>query len=217
MNPSHWQNCSQVFHDRAAEYDQWFEDSLLFDVELTALLELQTSFAAPKMEIGVGPGRFAEALDISFGLDPAFAPLLLSRRRKIAVMRGIGEELPVRSDCMASMYLLFTFCFLQQPRLVLAECYRVLTGGGHLVLGMVPVSGPWGKALLAKKEKNNPFYKHASFYEAEQALHWMQEAGFKIVECRSSLFQEPGDLAEGERSREGLDGQAGFCLLVGEK
>jgi len=85
------------------------------------------------------------------------------------------------------------------------------------VLGMVPAAGAWGKALQAKKERNHPFYRHASFYQAGQVASRLQEAGFTVQESRSSLFQEPQELREMEHSRPGLDEKAGFCLLVGEK
>ncbi|MCG2824383.1 MAG: hypothetical protein L6364_11985, partial [Desulfobulbaceae bacterium] len=57
-----------VFDERAEEYDAWFEGSLLFAIERAALQELTTPLASPKLEVGVGPGRFAEALGVEFGI-----------------------------------------------------------------------------------------------------------------------------------------------------
>ncbi|HSR36532.1 MAG TPA: hypothetical protein VLL73_05055, partial [Desulfurivibrionaceae bacterium] len=54
-----WRQRAAVFDERAAEYDQWFEGSQLFAIELGALSSLATPFAQPRLEIGVGPGRFA--------------------------------------------------------------------------------------------------------------------------------------------------------------
>ena len=70
-----WRQAAGVFDERAAEYDGWFEDSLLFSIECAALQELVTPLLGPKLEVGVGPGRFAEALGVEFGVDPALAPL----------------------------------------------------------------------------------------------------------------------------------------------
>ncbi|MCJ7601164.1 MAG: class I SAM-dependent methyltransferase [Desulfobulbaceae bacterium] len=214
---SPWRERSAVFHDKAEDYDKWFDDSLLFDIELAAVRELQTPLAAPKIEVGVGPGRFARALHVSIGVDPALAPLKLARARNINVIQAIGEQLPFAGRSAGSVYILFTLCFLAEPKKVLGECHRILRPGGHLVLGMVPASGAWGKALQAKKEKNHPFYRHASFYQARQVADRLQEAGFAVMESRSSLFQGPEELREMEHSRPGLDEKAGFCLLVGEK
>ncbi len=212
-----WRQRAEVFQERAKDYDSWFEDSLLFDIELTALQELKTPFAEPKIEIGVGPGRFARALHVSFGIDPAFAPLKISRTRNINVIQAIGEELPLAGRCAGSIFILFTLCFLADPKRVFTECYRILRPGGSLVLGMVPASGFWGRALLAKKEKKHPFYRHASFYEARQSAEMIKNAGFSLIECRSTLYQQPGKVEDLEYSRPGLDDTAGFCLLVGRK
>ncbi|MFH1214946.1 MAG: class I SAM-dependent methyltransferase [Pseudomonadota bacterium] len=217
MTEGKWRENSAVFHEMAAEYDSWFEDSLLFDIELTALRELQTPLHGPKLEVGVGPGRFAAALDVAFGIDPARAPLKLSSRRGIHVAQAIGEEMPFGDCAVATVYLLFTLCFLADPLRVIGECYRILKPHGHLVLGMVPAGGAWGRALQAKKERNHPFYRHAAFYKGEQVGQWLREVGFFITEQRSSLFQEPGELKEIEHSRAGLDEKAGFWLLVGRK
>ncbi|MCB2182503.1 MAG: methyltransferase domain-containing protein [Desulfobulbaceae bacterium] len=217
QHKTRWRTNSAVFHERAAEYDKWFEKSLLFEIELKAVIELETPLLEPKFEIGIGPGRFAEVLHVSLGIDPAFAPLQFSSQRNISVMQAIGEELPVADKQLATVYLLFTLCFLADPQKVFAECFRILQPGGHLVVGMVPITGAWGKALQAKKEKEHPFYKHASFYPVDSVISWLKEAGFSLVECRSSLFQKPDSLHELETSSGGLDAEAGFCLLVGLK
>jgi SAM-dependent methyltransferase len=132
-------------------------------------------------------------------------------------MQAIGEELPVASNSFGCVYLLFTFCFLTEPAMVLNECCRILKPGGHLVLGMVPLSGAWGKSLQAKKEQNHPFYRHATFCQAREVVSLLEESGLVVVECRSSLLQGPEELVEPEHSRIGLDEKGGFCLLVGEK
>jgi len=212
-----WRESSAVFHEQAADYDKWFDGSLLFDIELAAVRELQTPLAEPKIEVGVGPGRFAQALHVTVGVDPALAPLQLARTRNIEVIRAIGEQLPFAGRSFAAVYLLFTLCFLTAPRQVIHECHRILRPGGHLVLGMVPAAGAWGRALQAKKEKNHPFYRHASFYQGQQVVDWLSGAGFSVVEKRSSLFQGPGELRALEHSRLGLEEGAGFLLLVGEK
>jgi hypothetical protein len=64
---------SQAFHEHTEEYDSWFEDSLVYEIEVTALISLHVEMDDPKMEIGVGPGRFAKTLGVSFGIDPAWA------------------------------------------------------------------------------------------------------------------------------------------------
>ncbi len=214
---SFWRRTSAVFDQRAAEYDGWFEESLLFEMELEALSTLATPLAQPRFEIGVGPGRFAAALGVRFGLDPAFAPLHLARRRGVGVCQGIGEALPLADRSIATLFLLFTLCFVEAPPGLLAECHRVLRPGGHLVVGTVPATSSWGAALAAKREAGNPYYRHARFYAPATVAGWIEEAGFAVRESRSTLYPGPTELKAFEPSRPGLDAAAGFVVLVAEK
>ena len=214
---TNWRQSSKVFDDRAGEYDSWFEESLLFDIELAAIKEINTSLLGPKLEIGVGPGRFARETGVTFGVDPAIQALCLSQKRGIRVIQATGEELPVGNDTMRTVYLLFALCFLSDPQQALRECCRVLRKGGHLVLGMIPSTGPWGESLEEKKKGGHPFYEHARFYDMIAVESWLKEAGFQLVETRSSLFQPPDALREFERSRPGASPDAGFWVLVAGK
>lgn len=212
-----WQERAAVFDARAAEYDQWYEGSPLFALERDALKGLATPLVGPALEIGVGPGRFAEALGVRFGLDPAWSPLVLARRRGVLTGQGVGEHLPYRSGLFGTVYLLFTLCFVTDPAAVLAECHRVLRPGGHLVLGLVPLASPWGKALAAKKAADHPFYRHARFYEVREAEALLLGAGFAVVERRSTLLQPPEAKLGPEVAREGAVAGAGFVVVVGRR
>jgi len=209
-----WRQAAGVFDERAAEYDGWFEDSLLFAIERGALQELDTPLLDPKLEIGVGPGRFAEALGVEFGVDPALAPLVYARKRGVRVSQAVGEALPYAGQSMRTVLLLFTFCFLADPRSVLWECRRVLKRGGHLVLGLIVADSPWGRMLQHKKEEGHPFYQQARFYEVGEVAQCLAGCGFVVEEIRSSLVQPPEGLREMEHSQAGLVSQAGFAVLV---
>jgi SAM-dependent methyltransferase len=203
----------RVFHEHAEEYDCWYENSLAFAIELMALLSLHTETRGPGMEIGVGPGRFARELGLEFGLDPAWKPLVLAQQRGIQCCQGYGEQLPVKDKALGSIYLLFTLCFTGDPQMVLDECCRCLRDDGHLVIGMVPAGGQWGKKLAAKKKAGHLFYKHARFYTTEDLKQWLARAGMDIREHRSTLYQPPDGLEKKEASRDILDEAAG-CVVV---
>jgi len=215
--PPNWRQSSQIFDRKAAEYDSWFEESLLFDIELAALKEIETPLLGLKLEIGVGPGRFAKEIGVAFGVDPAINPLYLSQKRGIWVIQATGEELPMGSKSMRTVYLLFALCFLADPLQVIKETSRVLKEGGHLVLGMIPSSGPWGQSLEVKKKDGHPFYEYARFYDMITVESWLKEVGFQMVETRSSLFQLPDSLQKFEHSRSGASPDAGFWVLVARK
>ena len=212
-----WQKAAHVFHERAAEYDSWFDDSLLFDIELGALHDLHTPLDRPRLEVGVGPGRFAQQLDVMVGIDPAYGALSIASERVPYVCQGVGERLPVQSDSMATAFLLFTLCFTQEPAQVIMELARVVKRGGHVVLGVVPKDSPWGKSLRKKRDDGHPFYKHSTLYTHGKMSSWFADAGLDVVEERSSLFQHPGEVIAMEQSQRGMDDRAGFVVLVGRK
>jgi ubiquinone/menaquinone biosynthesis C-methylase UbiE len=81
----------------AARYDAWFDSpqgQVLFRAEVEAIRRLVKGLPGPWLEVGVGTGRFAQALGIPYGVDPAWSVLLLARRRGIHVVQGRGEALP---------------------------------------------------------------------------------------------------------------------------
>lgn len=212
-----WQKVAAVFHEKTAEYDQWYEESLPFQIELQTLRELQTVFSSPRLEVGVGSGRFAAALRTGFGIDPAFSPLKIAAGRGVLPCQAVGEALPVKSGSIKTIFLLFTLCFLESPENVLAECRGALPAGGHIVLGFINAGSSWGRQLLDKKKQGHPFYRHARLRDRDTVLLWLDEAGFSVVECRSALFQEPSALRALENSRAGLLAEAGFWVVVAEK
>ncbi len=84
------------FDTLASAYDAWFEGKgkLAFAIEVRAFHEVLPSLPKPWLEIGVGSGRFAQALGIETGLDPSVRMLEIARRRGIMAYLGRGEQLP---------------------------------------------------------------------------------------------------------------------------
>ena len=213
----HWQTNSAVFHARAEEYDSWFDDSLLFDIEAAAISALTFPTQPPALEIGVGPGRFASYFDSGFGIDPALAPLYLSRSRNIDVCQAIGEALPFRTNSITRVSLFFTICFVHNPAKVIHESHRVLLNTGHLLLGFVPATGAWGINLQQKKEAGHPFYEHARFFTIEEITSLLTEQEFTSGAAVSSLYQTPGNVTRMETPQPGLDKEAGFIVIRATK
>ena len=212
-----WRKKSAVFHERAKEYDSWFDDSLLFDIETAAIRALPVPAGTPALEIGVGPGRFAEALGSGFGIDPAAAPLHIAAKRGIAVCQAIGESLPFCSISCARISIFFTLCFVHNPVQVLAEIHRVLQDNGHLILGFVPATGKWGVNLQQKKESGHPFYEHARFFSIEEVTARLADQGFTLQSAVSTLYQKPGKVTQLEAPQDGMDEKAGFVVLLAAK
>ncbi len=214
---SHWRDSSAVFDQRAQEYNSWFDKSLLFDIELSAIRAVTRPVSGPALEIGVGPGRFAEALSSDFGIDPAFAPLDIAKSRNISVCQAIGEALPFRNNSCARVSLFFTLCFVQKPQEVIAETHRILQRNGCLLLGFVPAGSSWGKSLHQKKENGNPFYEHAHFFSVKGIKNLLMEQDFTLTRSVSTLYQAPGKVSKKETPQSGIDEHAGFVVIASTK
>ena len=82
------------FDDLASEYDTWFDKdgSLIFFIEVQAFKTLLSSLPKPWLEIGVGSGRFAQALGIETGIDPSIKLVQLARSRGVKAFQGRGED-----------------------------------------------------------------------------------------------------------------------------
>jgi ubiquinone/menaquinone biosynthesis C-methylase UbiE len=208
---------AKVFHDHAEEYDTWFEDSLVYEIEVTALKSLHAPMDDPKMEIGVGPGRFARDMGIVFGIDLALAPLVLASRREVKCCQAFGEQLPVKDRIIGTIYVLFTLCFVADPQKILRECSRILKEDGLLIIGMIPSDSAWGRSLAAKKEAGHYIYKYARFYTIETIKKWLANANMSIMEYRSTLYQAPECVEHNEVPRDVIDEQAGFVVIVARK
>jgi ubiquinone/menaquinone biosynthesis C-methylase UbiE len=209
-----WQHSSQVFDERAGEYDGWFDNSLLFAIEKAAIQSLNISFSRPALEVGVGPGRFAEALQIPLGIDPAITPLYLAKKRGISACQASAEALPFAPSSLGAIYLLFTLCFLHSPDRFLEECIRVLRPEALLIIGLVPADSSWGLHLRRKKKQGHPFYQAARFSTIAQVQQLLTRHGFQIRQSTSTLYQKPENLVEWEGARPGMDEEAGFVVMV---
>jgi len=208
---------ARPFNDNASEYDRWYDTSPLFRIELEAVRALAVRAIKPALEVGVGPGRFARALDIAFGLDPALSPLQLAGQRGIIPINGIAEQLPVRSRSIGTVYLLFTLCFLVDPAAALREFHRVLKPGGLLVTGFIPAQSSWGIHLRKKGRENHPYYRFAFFRTVAETTSLLSGQGFELLEAWSTLFQHPGQRLEHEHPKPGAHEDGGFCVLLTRK
>ncbi|MBN1160803.1 MAG: class I SAM-dependent methyltransferase [Dehalococcoidales bacterium] len=207
------------FDDLAKEYDAWYdgEGSLIFANEVQAFQKILPYLPKPWLEIGVGSGRFAQALGIDTGIDPSNELIKIARSRGINASIGRGEELTFNDESYGTVFLIVTLCFLDSPLEALKEANRILMPGGKLVLGLVLKESPWGKLYQQKKDEGHRFYKYAKFYSCREIVRLMFKAGFVGEVMISTLMQKPGDVAVVEEPKDGYYPEAGFTILVGVK
>lgn len=210
---------AELFDPLASEYDNWFdgEGKLIFATEVRAFQEVLGLLPKSWLEIGVGSGRFAQALGIGTGVDPSIKLLELASKRGIKVIPGRGEQHLFQSGSFGSVFLIVTLCFVNSPSEVLKEAHRVLAPSGKIVLGLVLKDSPWGKFYEEKKGQGHRFYKYASFYKYDEVVTFLEQSGFSIEKVVSALFQKPGKVEQVELPRKGFFPAAGFVIIMAGK
>jgi ubiquinone/menaquinone biosynthesis C-methylase UbiE len=209
----------RVFDSLASGYDAWFEEEgrLIFASELEALRQALPLLPKPWIEVGVGSGRFAQALGIDIGLDPSSKLLEMTKNRGISVLLGKGEEMPFKDGIFGTAFFVVTLCFVDSPREILSEAARLLKSQGKVVLGLVLKESPWGQLYQTKKETGHRFYKYARFYSYSEVDMFLMQAGFSIEQIVSTLFQSPGEVKHIELPQQGLSANAGFTVILAGK
>lgn len=207
------------FDDLASEYDAWFdtEGSLTFAIEVKAFQAVLPLLPKPWLEIGVGSGRFAQALGIEFGVDPCAKLLNIADSRGIKVFQGRGGQRLFDEETFGTVFLIVTLCFLDLPLDTLQEAKRILKPNGKIALGLILRESPWGKLCQQKGSEGHQLYRHATFYSRDEVVALLLKAGFTTEKIVSTLFQEPGNVQNAEEPREGYFPEAGFTIIVAGK
>jgi len=210
-----------VFERYAERYDQWFErpfGQTAFQLELECLRSLCKGLEGPFLEVGVGTGRFASSLGIKYGVDRARRVLEIAGRRGISVIRAMGESLPFPNGTFGAVFLIATLCFVDDPRKVLREAFRVLRSGGSVIMGLILRGSPWASFYQEKGRRGHIFYRIARFYAMGEVERMLTEAGFKISGVCSTIFQPPmeGPLHP-ETPRPGYHRRAGFIAIKAQR
>ncbi len=199
------------FELHPSRYDSWYNRHIsLYRSELRAVRKAW-SFSGRCLEVGVGTGRFAAELGISFGVDPSPAVLKIARKRGVKVVAGAGEALPFADSVFDSLLIAITLCFLDDPLQALKEARRVLKRDGRLVVAFIDADSPWGR-FYQEKKKESPFYRIATFYSFNQVKEMLEEAGFKVERIVETLFQPPG--RESYFEEEPAEGRRGGSFVV---
>ena len=185
----------QFTPEAAAKYDRWYETEVgkvILAMEVDCLRPLLRRHKRPYLEIGVGSGRFAQALGIEYGVDPAPAVLRMAEARGMRVLRATGEELPFPDRMFGGILIALTLCFVSDPLKVLQEAWRVLQPRGGLVLGLILKGSPWAEYYATRGREGHPLYSRARFFSKDEVVSLLQLSRFEALDYRSALSQPPG-------------------------
>jgi len=205
------------FDDHVAEYESWFDEyPYVFQSEVEALREmLPEGEALSGIEVGLGTGRFSQALGIKEGVEPSIPMRKEAIKRGIEIMDGYAEELPyadLRFD-----FVLMSFCISYFDELLpsFKEAARVLKKDGSLVIGFLDKNSVIGKTYEEKKSESL-FYKQANFYSVDKVLHDLKEAGFRYFHVAQTLFHPLEEINQVESMKPG-HGEGSFVVIQANK
>ncbi len=177
---------NNLFDQNTLEYDQWFDKhSFVYQSEILAIQQ-----AIPKnktgIEIGVGTGRFAEPLNIKFGVEPSENMARLAEQRGITVYRAYAENLPIDDTSFDFVLMVTAICFLSDIPKAFSEVYRILKPQGEIILAIVDKNSDLGKKY-EKEKSENKFYKDAHFHSTQEITELLKQANFKSFSYRQTL------------------------------
>lgn len=185
------------FDYTADKYEQWFKNNHeLFKSELKAIQNLIEEDLGTTLDVGVGTGVFAEALNIKEGIEPSKEMAKYATQRGIDVTISTIEEFQIEKK-YNSIFMITVDPFIKNIAEVFNKIYDMLANLGCLYLVILDRETPLGK-IYDKNKKDDENYKDAnfhSFYEVSEMLS-RQFAIEKVMQTVFKLdkqYQEPID------------------------
>ena len=206
---------TQSFDKYSAQYDDWFvRNKFVFLSEVAAIKKL-----LPKkgtiIEIGIGSGIFAEALNIKEGVEPSKAMRKRAAKRGIKTINAVAENLPYPAQSIDTIVMITTICFVDDINKTFTEIKRILKKNGKIILAFVDKNSQTGRIYQKNKEKSQ-FYKEATFFGTEELYEILNNTGFEIKETVQTLFTENKQIKQVQEIENGY-GKGSFVVIKAEK
>lgn len=208
----------ESFNRYAEEYDSWYEKyKPAYESELLALRTFlpENPEKLKALEIGSGTGRFASALGIGLGLEPARAMAELAKQRGLEAVLGVAEFLPFKREQFDLVLIVTALAFFENPKQALRETLRVLKPGGQILAGILDRNSPQGRGLESGNKKGR-FSSKAHFLSTAELSTYLLEVGFENLEVCQTLFRQPEKIESVEFPEEG-HGKGSFVVLSARK
>ncbi|MBU0579688.1 MAG: methyltransferase domain-containing protein [Candidatus Margulisbacteria bacterium] len=199
------------FEKYAQKYDKWFDNTpFTFFSELKLIISLMPK-RGKGIDIGVGTGKFAQALGITTGVEPSLKMGEFAKKRGIKVYRAKAEKLPFKRGCFNYAVMITVLSFLNDPDKAFKEIYRILKKKGHFIIVFVDKDSPVGKYYLKERSKSK-FY--GKFYSVSEVIDLLNKHKFSVQIIRQTLFSaisyiKEKDLKKIEKFKDGY-GEGSF-------
>ncbi len=196
-------------------YDAWFDaHTWAFLSEVEAIRGFMP-VRGDLLEVGVGTGRFAQALGIPLGVDPSPAMRTRAASRRVEAVEGTAEALPFESGRFDAVLMVTVVCFVSDLDASLAEAHRVLKDAGRLVIGFVDALSPLGRLYQARR-KESRFYRDAVFRTVPEVSGALVRNGFWTPRIAQTLFGPLEAMRSMDRPLPGC-GKGSFVVLAASR
>ncbi|MDH4092786.1 MAG: class I SAM-dependent methyltransferase [Cyclobacteriaceae bacterium] len=205
------------FDSHVAEYEEWYKEyPFVFQSEVEALRQmLPEGENLSGIEVGLGTGKFAEALGIKEGIEPSANMRALAVNRGLEVLDGIAERLPYKDLRFDFVVMAFCISYFDDLQGAFREAHRVLKKDGTLVVGFIDQDSTIGK-YYEEHRPESTFYREANFYSVEKVVSALKQGGFKHFEFCQTLFKPLNDIKAFEHSKPGT-GEGSFVVVQARK
>ncbi|MCZ2846074.1 MAG: class I SAM-dependent methyltransferase [Candidatus Bathyarchaeota archaeon] len=204
---------TEIFDKNVEAYEAWYDNyPEVFHSELAAIREQFSKLPEEitGIEVGLGTGRFSEALGIKEGIEPSEEMAKKAIKRGVEIMKGVAEKLPY-SDLHFDFVLFVTICHLNNLKLALKEAYRVLKPGGSIIITFLDKEQAIAKHYEEKRHRST-FFKNATYYSVSRVEELLKEAKFKDLEFNQTLFGKLEDIKNVQTPKEGY-GEGSFVVV----
>ena len=206
---------TEPFEKYSNKYEDWFEDNkYAYQSEINAIKDILPVFKNG-IEIGVGSGKFALPFNIKLGIEPSAEMRRLAESRGITVLDGIAENLPLENEKFDLVLMVTTLCFLDDVKKAFSEVYRILKPEGYFVNGFVDKNSKIGK-IYQKYKDRSIFYKEAVFFSTKEVVKLIDEAGFRKIEFRQTIFSPLDKINKVNIVKKGY-GEGSFIVIRAQK
>jgi SAM-dependent methyltransferase len=166
-------------------------------------------------EIGLGTGKFTEALGIHEGVESSQVSRKIALTRGLKVIEGVAEDLPYKEQSFDFVVMVLCISHFNDLHVAFQEANRVLRKEGVLIIGFIDRSSIIGK-ILELKDRQYPKNREVNLYSVDKVIFELNLADFKQFNICQTLFNESDKISCFEPAKPGY-GEGSFVVIQAKK